>query len=557
MKRLQNTMNKIEDNEIKNFYTQLRLLQDYVIKLKEEDSNITVKKVKEKIYSEIYDVHMIVHNQDGISVLASSKNDLFFLKTIKSILRNTNMILEVYDKLNKQEKKLLVEDIGVIEYGENTQDNIITILNNVVGIQKQKYKDKIQNLSEADKEELKENIYVIVRKMIEQGKMEQSIKKSYIHRLAMMISFLDKLGALESYNELNNKRLERMDLKEELGFLYENKKGTDYKLNTVLDLKNEKSLENLSIDELTILISFYLNRIEKVTQNIEKVFFTLEKRALLGKFFKGENVEPRITENQLRVNLAQFEFLSDISDELLLEYASTQGDKIVFYDENNILNLLKKDDERAYKAFSKMQDKTLQADLKKDLIDLQNYSSYKNNLYYYKDAFMEIMMYNLLTSPKEVNWGYVEESNKFQNGKNSIQNKRKNILIKADIKGFNNPIMLHYNLEKLKRFMRNYNKTQNIPVYIGEDDFSVQGKNGAKLYMSNFILMPIQSSRMKRIKKKAEKIESQSPYYKYIKHLAWISSPKSIPKHLLRDGRKLEKNVDLTTGNIYEQEVER
>lgn len=61
------------------------------------------------------------------------------------------------------------------------------------------------------------------------------------------------------------------------------------------------------------------------------------------------------------------------------------------------------------------------------------FTTMRNNVYFYKDCFMDVMMYNLFNKDKEINWEYVEEKDKFFNNENSIKNNSRTILIRADI----------------------------------------------------------------------------------------------------------------------------
>ena len=555
MKKIEMIKEKITDKEIKSFYKQMVSVQRYIKKLKEENEGITVKRIKEKIYSEIYDVHILTNNKDGTTILESGKSDLFCLNTLKYIQQNPKKLLEIYDKMSEKEKSRCKEETNnYYEYNENIENNIRQILYNIIYYTKLEYFEKKENIkSEEQRKMVKEQFDIISEHLIQKRNLEEKIKSSYILRLSKMISLLDKIGDLEVYNELNNKRLDRMGLKDILGVKYKSDKSNECKMNYVLELKNKKSLEKLNINQLAILTSFYLNRIEKTTENIEKVLFTLEKRGLLGEFFKGEDITNKLNDENIKFHISQLKFLTDISENVIDEYKknlSSERRLWLEYSEDDIVKLLNKKDIEEYRKFSKENEKMLPANLTKDIKQIQDYISSRNNLYFYKDKFMDIMMYNLLTDSKNINWGYVPECSKFSNGRNSIENKSKNILIKADIRGFNNPIALHYDLKKIKIFIKNYNGTHALPVYKGEDDFMIEGKNNSKLYMSNFILMPIHSSRIKKLKKYSENIKETSPYYKYIKHLVWISSLKSMPKHLKKSGKVENQIVDLDSGNI-------
>lgn len=557
MKRLEKLKDSIRDKEIKQFFIMQRSLLSYIQRLKEQDENITVKNVKEKIYSEIYDVHMIVDQHKGKKVLSSGKSDLFFLYTIQYILKNPSVISKVYYMVVEKDRDVFLEKFNGKEYGEDITRNIIFIMHDFLRAQEKRYKKTIKNLSQEDLELLTEQICTFSKDMIEKEKFEERIKCSYAKRLSRMISLLDEFGELEIYNNLNNERLERMDLLDELGFKYKEEKN-DYKITAIMDLKDEKSLNKLSLEELTVLICFYLNRIVKIAENIEKVLFTLQKRGLFGRFYRGEDISQRLTDEDVRLSLAQYKFLTEYGEILLKRYQDDKMDEnegYMFYSINDVLQYMEEQEARDYKAFVKQNNKKLQARLSKDIEEIQGLISSKHNLYFYKDRFMEIMMYHLLTSSKDINWGYVEERERLNNGYNSIQNYSRNVLIKADIKGFNNPITLHYNLQRLKNFMKNFNGTQIIPVYEGEEDFVVEGRGGSKVYMTNFVLMPLQNSKRKKLLKKVKTAREDSIYYKYMKHLAWISSPKSVPQHLLKDGRLIKKMIDLKTGEIEEVET--
>lgn len=551
MERLERIKDKIQDKEINMFYMFLNSLQKYVVEQK--DDGLKVKEVRDKIYKEIYDVHMVTYEHDGEEFSASGKSDTFFLYTMKYILKNPNVVFDTYERIAIKDRKRLLDDSIEYEYNEDMIHNIIVLLNNVLKYQKKKFENTIDNLSDEDKEFLLNGICEMGKSIIKKENFENHVKKGYIRRLSKMISFLDELGNLQMYNDFNNRRLDKIGIKDELGYDYDKEGKKDYKITNVMDLKDEKALEKLSLEELTVLISFYINRVEKTTENIEKVLFVLEKRGLLGRFYRGENIEDKLTKENLELNLTQFKFLSDICDVALgkvAKYSDKKKGRMVFYNKDDIMDYIFPEDVVAYRQFIKSNDATLKADLKKDIIEMQEFSSYKNNLYYYKDDFMDIMMFHLLTSDKDVNWGYVDESEKTYNGENSIKNEYKNILIKADVKGFNNPIALHYDREDIKKFMLNFNGTTLMPKYIGAEDFFIEGKDKNKVYMSNYILMPMGSSRIKKLKKFASGISEDSIYYRYVKHLAWINNPKGVPGHLLNHGGFERDFVDLETGDV-------
>ena len=556
MKRLETIKDNIEKKEIEYFLNFQRKLQMYIQKLKEDDESITVKNVREKIHSEIYSAYMFANQYKDYKVLPSGKNDLFFLYTIQYILENPKIISTIYNSISKKDKKLLIGDFSHKEYGENLEVNIFYIMNECITVQEDIYKDKIENLSKEDIDNITGQICLLAKKMIKEEKCEDVIKKGYIKRLARMINFLDKFGELERCNELNNDRLGRMGLQKELGFTYSEEGKNDYKITNVIDLKNEKSLEKLSLNELTVLISFYLNRLEKLTESIEKTVFIIEKRNLFGRFFKGEDISKKISNGNIVLHLTQYKYLTEYGERLIKryiddsDYFNKSGKTSVIYSLSDILKYMEEQEEKEYSFFSRQNDNSLRVKLKKDVEDMQDLITLRHNLYVYKDRFMEIMMYHLLMNSKDINWGYVEEKSRLNNGRNSIQNGSINVLIQADIRGFNNPIMLHYNLDRLRVFMRNFNGSKSIPVYQGEDDFSIRGNGNSRVYMSNFLLMPLQNSKSKKFLKKAKEFSENSAYYKYIKHLAWISSPKSIPEHLLKNGELRKQEVDLDTGEI-------
>ena len=553
MRKIEVIKERINDREIKNFYLQMDSLQRYIKKLKEENKNLTVKDVKDRIYSDIYDVHILIKDKNGEKILESGKSDFFCLKTIKYIQQNPNKLLEVFEKIAQKKGQWEEEPNDFYEYNENIEDNIINILHYIMYYNQCNNGENGETMLQEQRKNVKAQFEIICKHILEETDLEEKIKSSYILRLSKMIAFLDKIGDLQVYNDLNNKRLDRMGLKDILGFEYKSDNSNECKMNYILELKNPKSLQKLDINQLVVLISFYLNRIEKTTESIEKVLFTLEKRGLLYKFFEGKDVKDKITDENVRFHIAQFKFLADMSDDILQKYIKKFRDKKTVwleYDKNKITDLIEKRYINEYKEFSKRNEKTLPANLVKEVQELQAFVSSKNNLYFYKDKFMDIMMYNLLTDSKNINWGYVPEYYKFPNKKNSIQNKSRNILIKADIRGLNNPVSLHYDLEKIRNVIKNYRRDSKFPVYKGEEDFSIEGKDKSKLYMSNFILMPIHSSRVKKLKKFSTNVKEKSPYYKYIKHLVWISSPKSIPEHLKNNPDNEEKYVDLVTGNM-------
>ena len=113
------------------------------------------------------------------------------------------------------------------------------------------------------------------------------------------------------------------------------------------------------------------------------------------------------------------------------------------------------------------------------------------------------------------------------------------------MKEFNMPLALHCSRDQIKEFLKNYTGKTLIPVYKGNEDMFVDDE-----LVSTQIYMKLSKEQRKLLRQKAEKINArQSMYYKFIKHLQWMSHPKRPPEFI----NKQNLVYDLNTGFIYDE----
>ena len=172
------------------------------------------------------------------------------------------------------------------------------------------------------------------------------------------------------------------------------------------------------------------------------------------------------------------------------------------------------------------------------------------NLYEVKDMSAQALMVSLIDSDKNVNWGYIPE--KDEKGRNSIQRGSKYVLIGFDLKGYNMPIKLHFEKDRIEKFLDGYTNNTAIPIYEGNEDVEINDE-----FLTTQVLMKLSKKQRAGIKSALKNMSPDDERYKYISHLNWMMLPNRYPEHLKENGtRKPKAKIDIKTGKGYIEKKE-
>ena len=392
--------------------------------------------------------------------------------------------------------------------------------------------------------------------------LEKSLKESYIYSITTLGNRFKQFGLLDAYCKRQDRLFERMGIK---SLSYPLKKEHDESMG-VEDLFNEENLKKLSLDKLSMINAFWVNRFTKEIETMNKAFFITKKLGLLEKikeavpegnmgYFRVE-----IDEDDLKSLYTKMNFLHETVNVIFKEFGKGKYETVEEELKNNgerrivrkiqadeILNDLQQDiGEEYHSYFSQMQ-----PDVKNEFLsDMEDYRIMENarrNTYRAKDMNIIAILSNLHEGNFSSNWGIIPE----KNPKNA-----KMILLAVDLEGLNMPIRLHVEKSLVQDFLKGYQNNTLFPVYQGNKDFEFEGT-----FISTSILMPLCKKQKDAIEEMMQKPNQSRK--NLIEHIAFLVDG-TYPEHLkvekiskkkgkVKISKKIPPRVyiDLSTGEEF------
>lgn len=249
---------------------------------------------------------------------------------------------------------------------------------------------------------------------------------------------------------------------------------------TIFDI----DLMQCSLLQLEALLVFYTNRLEKVFESVGAGLFLLEhvrrnkENGLSGDDFISNDALKEVWKKKCILGKIAETLMNGTYDELVKA-------EIPVTDEltDNIYSGLIEPYNYAYQ-------KMFGANLEDDLaVSAHAFSKQAN--YLVKNKMVEGIIIEAFRN--NYNWGLMEED-----GEILI---KKRVLIAIDIPGLNMPLRVHYELEKLRTLMKEYLETEEVPLYIGSEDFNLYGKN-----FGTQLMIPVTSQKATMIKNASKKL---------------------------------------------------
>ena len=538
---IKNTIDKSPDR-IKYARKHLEQTVEYIKRLKKEHpeysqsefNNVLCNKTKE-----------VIRNMS-----TPTSSDMYLQKTLEKATKDIELIYHEIETIERE--KFIDSKESAYKYTSDMKKNIQLLTQNILQIlfnenPTQVRKKFINNsLTEEEKNKIKEKIKKFVEESYKARLKE--MKNRYSQKLANCVQFLDEMGLLEKYNDQNNSVLDNMNLPM-LKCEYESTKDKF----GLTDLKRPEFIKRFSLDEIIAMASFYSNRLEKEVLKYNESMYIANKMGLIDEIYEKGDCNLEVTDEDLRELLAQLTFLMESGKKVLQQtsrkdnvYVGDNRVKVDLSDDNRVrrklIEFYGKDYNELYKnVFLKAYSNDFVNDL--DIATVLEID--RLNLYYCKDFAMESLMVILTDKDKNknINWGYIPEE---KNGKNSIQNKEKFVLIGIDMKGFNMPLKLHFERKKLETFLKNYTGNTKLPVYEGNDDMNVPW-NG---FITTQVYTPLTKEQRKNLKN--TNVPKSDYKYRFLEHIKWMMFPNRYPNYLCDEhGNKIPKKyADLETGRI-------
>lgn len=536
-------INRIKHNidqspdKIKYARGNLQGMIEYIKRLRKENPEISIDDLNDKVYNKM---KYAIKNTSRPNL-----TDMYIYKTAEKALKTPELIEEEVEQIDR--KKFINNKAKLYTYTSNIEKNIGIVTEDVLSIVLEKASPEFRkkfidnNLSDNENRKLKESVKIYIEKFYEES--TKSRKKKYVAKLVNITQTLDEMGLLKKYNDRNNAILDGMNLPM-LKYEYNAKKDKS----GVTDLLKPEFVERLSLEEIIAMTGFYSNRLAKEVVNYNETIYIARKLGIVEEIFQNGEYKLKITDEELREMLAQLSFLTEIGKEIEQESLKKGYQNIINLDldnsnvRNNAIELYAEDYNELYKNLFLTQ---YCSDFEMDLDIATILEADRHNLYSAKDAAIESLMVILTDKAenKNINWGYVPEES---NGKNSIQNKEKFVMIGADMKGYNMPIKLHFEKDKLEIFLRNYTRQTKLPIYEGDQDMEVPW-NG---YVTTQICRPLTKTQRKELKDK--KISTSDYRYNFLEHIKWMMLPNRYPDYLCdkQGNKKPKRYVDVSSGRI-------
>lgn len=482
-----------------------------------------------------------------------TRSDLYLYKTLETIIKRPGIISELISKYDM--KKIIDNTQTTFKYTPNISNNYEMFLKDVFVIFKQKLPpetiQKIYNneLSHAEIMSLQKQILDFV-KYFNEKLYNKIIKNGTINKVINFTQILDFTNILPRNNNNNNIRLQSMNMNF-LGFNYFYNNDDEISRPYVSSLLEPSLYSNYKIEELFGMCAFYANRTAKAINVYNNGLYVLHKTGLLKKFYEDPDYKFNLSDEEIRNLLIQQSLLEKTCKDFIKNKQSEDDDDLyhvtdsTIYEELNnpiIKQAIRKYDNFYPDEFSKLLP-NYQHDLLKDLTEGIKLAATTSYAYDIKYNAIESLIFMLMEKGKELNWGIVLES---------IRDKdTDNIIIGIDLKEFNMPIKLHCPKNKILDFIRDYTGSSIIPVYEGNNDMIMPTKNGDKFY-STQILLKLSKDQRKLLKETADTINPNDYFYKFVKHLAWMSLPKRVPDFLLNEnGTFVKRFYDFDKNKVY------
>lgn len=538
-------------------------------------------------------LHLFYEINLRVMRMPSIKSDLIRYQTAVRLLNHDYMRKEAYERVISRERGGEVLSEGdIIQYTGNKKDaEDLLVIQSLIGLRasqrdNESMRDTINRyvrmtpkerraIVASFSRENKDNLNVLVE-LFEGDEYTQfsrflksyepifrkSIRESSVQFLKETISMLSEFGTIESYEDQQQRILRALGLEKVTELL-----GAHPIDETTF---SDDGIAPLELSKIVTLNAFWVNRLTKEIENCNTSLFIINSLGLWDAIVKAEpdpktgEINIDVSEEDLEKTYRKVYFLRGLTDQIY-----TNGDEIPYkYVEDSVgkegpnglkakpkkyksidieaLDSIIKDKyEDYYEEYFNKLAPGQEHNLKVDFDDYRIMDNAKKNAYQLKDNMMIAMLAMLVGGKASKNWGIVESSasSKF-------------VIIAEDIQGLNLPVRLHIERNVVRDFLTAYNGDAKIPVYEGNDDFEVAGRQ-----ISTHFLIPVRNDIAQRVKEFSKGYPEGSDRKNFLEHMAYICGDTAFPQHLKINGKKKAgktqkkranpKYIDLKDGKTY------
>ena len=360
---------------------------------------------------------------------------------------------------------------------------------------------------------------------LREKEIEKEMFKNQKEHFKIAGRFLQKYGLLKNYVKTQNRDYEKLEMPE-----------MNYSLNTdktensvgVVGIFEDEYIDSLTTEQLAVLNAFWQNRFIKEIIDLGKILFIFDTLNLWDNYNKEI-----LTKDQIKVALLKEKICDGIYERIKESISQNVQEKTFSYGVID-LSIISEEEKQKYQEYFNQMLPEIKHDLSKDIMCSQNKRNFVNVIYKAKYNILQGLLLDIEHNPDITNWGYMKD------GKvGETITERKNILIAIDYPGFNMPLRLHMDREKVIEFMKIRKNSTVIPIYEGTQDFIYKGQ-----LLTTILFMPLTEKRESAIIGMNKKINATDSRYGYIKHLSNLITKK------VKGIKKIypSRYIDLETG---------
>lgn len=399
---------------------------------------------------------------------------------------------------------------------------------------------------------------------IDQKQLENTLKRDLINSIVELTKTLDDIGAYERYETINERNLRTFQLAD----FQKNSSG----INLYVSLSALPNyLSNLSIDDLMIMNTFWLNRYTKEISAYADCISVIKECDLLDIVLNsGTLPKDIISSDEFNYIIQKKSLLRPfITDYILKKKYETDGSIYTSDDKENA-------QEKSYITFSYegtkkyVSDKEFSKNYRNyfssiitksendpcdDIIFYANLFNPSIAAYSQKSDYLSALITNIETNSEIVNSGIIPTSYSHDRTHINLENF---VGIGIDTK-LTYPVREHISLTFLKDFVTSYTGSSIVPIYEGAKDFK-DPFGSSNSFVSAQLVLPFTQKQLDLLKRKI-KLDDYSPYNKaFIQHMYFLSNSKKIPDSFVKEDLPNNKKnkrifqrkyVDLSSGQLY------
>ncbi len=503
---------------------------------------------------------------DDFSSTGYIDSRLYEIQAIENILKNPGIITRLYPSIKNSPNNHLVynsnssrsqrlvlinalDELSILEkfaknYGITATTNPGSVV--ILGQDSSKIKKLVKLAIKVEKQKsMPQKVSAFLEEQLNES--TNFAKEQLIDSLISIRDFLYGTGTLGNYissYETTSKKFGFQDLDYEFTTNSYNKDSLG-----LLESFSKEYLQNLSLDDLCYLNTFWCNRFAKECNSFQFAFSAIDSIGLWQDIIDN-NTNFTLPDNVLCAALQKNMFISKLLGKSFTIHQKSISSQEVKGEDTS--DLLTKDYYSYYTQLDNYIGKNYTAffadnlDGENNLLANLSFASYFSNLkmfaYQKKETTVFPMIKGLLNKPSLKNWGIIRNEILAGETLDSFALNKNNVLVAFDVPGFNMPFRFHISKDTLKDLAIQSPTKGLLPEYQGSEDFIVNNE----VIPAN-IIMPIPKRHKKIITEETSKDNSNPHLWA---HFSSLINGK-LPEHFVQITKNKKKQFLSSRVPIY------